>query len=214
MNSVCDHDEGKREASVDTSWNRDEIPQGEPTDDVPGPARRSSYYFLSRARRMVFDEEHWGYRKPFLHDNELAFWGTFKTPTLRNVELTAPYMHNGRLNTLMEVVEFYENDEQQVGNLDRRPQVPRDRTSNTDKHPAIKGLDLSIDDKRALVFFLLCLTDDRVRYEQGPFDHPSIRLVNGYKKVGDAYAEEHIDIEHVGKTGHVGIPTAMFPASQ
>ena len=206
MKPVCDHDEGEREASVDSSWNRDDIPRGEATDDVPGPARRSSYYFLSRARQMVFDEEYWGYRKPFLHDNELAFWGTFKTPTLRNVELTSPYMHNGRLNTLMEVVEFYEDDEQQ--------QLPRDRTSNTDKHPAIKGIDLSIDDKRALVFFMLCLTDDRVRYEQGPFDHPSIRLVNGYKPVDGAYIEEHFDIEHVGNTGHVGSPTALFPSSQ
>ena len=31
----------------------------------------------------------------------------FRTPTLRNVELSAPYMHNGQLSTLKEVVEFY-----------------------------------------------------------------------------------------------------------
>lgn len=204
MKPVCDHDEGKREASVDTSWNRDDIPRGEPTDDVPGPARRSSYHFLSRARQMVFEEEHWGYRKPFLHDNELAFWGTFKTPTLRNVELTAPYMHNGRLNTLLEVVEFYEDVEHQL---------PRDRTSNTDKHPAIKGLDLTIDDKRALVFFLLCLTDDRVDYEKGPFDHPSIRLVNGYKHVDAKYEDEYINVKHVGTTGNA-TPSATFPANE
>jgi len=209
LKPVCDHDLGQREATVDTSWDRDDIPQGEATDDVPGLARRSSYYFLSRARQMVFDEEHWGYRKPLLHDNELAFWGAFKTPTLRNVELTAPYMYNGRFNTLMEVVEFYENDEQQNNRL---PQLPRDRTSNTDKHPAIDGIDLTIDDKRALVFFLLCLTDDRVSHEKGPFDHPSIRIVNGYKSVNGSFEEEHIDVNPVGASGTVGNPSPTFPS--
>lgn len=34
-------------------------------------------------------------------------WGAFKTPTVRNVEYSAPYMHDGSLNTLMEVVEHY-----------------------------------------------------------------------------------------------------------
>jgi cytochrome c peroxidase len=34
-------------------------------------------------------------------------WGAFKTPSLRNVELTAPYMHDGSLKTLREVVDFY-----------------------------------------------------------------------------------------------------------
>src|SRR5690606_24682125 len=33
--------------------------------------------------------------------------GLFKTPTLRNIELTAPYMHDGRFSTLEEVVEHY-----------------------------------------------------------------------------------------------------------
>jgi cytochrome c peroxidase len=34
-------------------------------------------------------------------------WGTFKTPTMRDVARTAPYMHDGSLKTLDEVVEFY-----------------------------------------------------------------------------------------------------------
>jgi cytochrome c peroxidase len=33
--------------------------------------------------------------------------GKFKTPTLRNIELTAPYMHDGSLNTLSDVIELY-----------------------------------------------------------------------------------------------------------
>jgi len=42
----------------------------------------------------VYDEEHWEYRKSFPHHDELAFWGSFKTPSLRNVETNAPDMHN------------------------------------------------------------------------------------------------------------------------
>lgn len=143
---------------------------------------------------MVSNEEFWGYRKPFLHDNELAFWGAFKTPTLRNVELTAPYMHNGRLMTLMDVVEFYADEERQI---------PRSLTANPDKHPAMKGFDLTESDKRALVFFLLCLTDDRVRREEGPFDHPSLELVNGYQDDGAGRLEDVlISIPAVGSKGH------------
>lgn len=191
---------------IDTSWDRIDIPfgdvqtilvNGKPTEElIPGPGRRSEYYFLSRARRLVFNEEFWGYRKPFLHDNELSFWGAFKTPSLRNVELTAPYMHNGRFMTLLDVVEFYEGDGD-------RNQVPRDRNLNPDKHPEMNGFDLTESDKRALVFFLMCLTDDRVRREEGPFDHPSLELVNGYRSQGpDVYEEVLQSIPSVGRGGH------------
>ena len=44
--------------------------------------------------------------------------GKFKTPTLRNVDLTAPYMHDGRFNSLMEVVEFYNSGTKHSVNLD------------------------------------------------------------------------------------------------
>ncbi len=206
IGSTCDYDQDSRMASVDTSWHRADIPLGAPNDDVPGPARRDSYYFLSRARRLVYDERHWGFRKPFLHDNELAFWGTFKTPSLRNVELTAPYMHNGRLMTLMDVVEFYDDEDQER-------QLIRDLTANPDKHPEIGDLNLTDDDKRALVFFLMCLTDDRVRDEQAPFDHPSIEIVNGYKpQEAGIPVEDSITIDAVGQSGHVGVFSASFPS--
>lgn len=42
----------------------------------------------------------------------------FRTPTLRNIELTAPYMHDGRFNTLEEVVEFYSSGQMQSNNVD------------------------------------------------------------------------------------------------
>ncbi len=73
--------------------------------------------------------------------------GKFKTPTLRNIALTAPYMHNGVFNTLEEVVDFY-ND-----NSVFTPEVDNDIT------PDVGGLDLTPEEKAALVAFLKMLTD-------------------------------------------------------
>lgn len=217
----CDLDADFRGKMIDTSWDRSDIPYGDRRKDpllnkdeiVPGPGRRSAYYYLSRARRLVTNEEYWGHRKPFLHDNELAFWGSFRTPTLRNVELTAPYMHNGRLMTLLDVVEFYENEEPaEAGQA--RPQLPRNLAANPDKHPAIGDVDLNDSDKRALVFFLLCLTDDRVRREEAPFDHPEITLVNGYKEVpAGGYEDALIKISATGSMGHSSY-ASRFPSDQ
>ncbi len=156
----------------DQSWDRIGLRDEEGNDT----RNRSAVHFLSRSRALVLSEVPWGLRKPFLHDNELAFWGAFRTPSLRNVELTAPYMHNGRLSSLQEVVEFY----------DRAGDIPRHRDYNPDKHPEIVDLDMTIDDKLALQFFLMCLTDEAVRNHQAPFDHPSLNIVDGYTSVAPA----------------------------
>ncbi|MCB1098421.1 MAG: cytochrome C peroxidase [Verrucomicrobiae bacterium] len=74
--------------------------------------------------------------------------GKFKIPSLRNVELTAPYMHDGRFKTLEEVVEHYSSGVHRSPNLD----------PNLAKHPD-EGIKLSSNDKRALVAFLKTLTD-------------------------------------------------------
>ncbi|WP_415909983.1 MbnP family protein [Oleiharenicola sp. Vm1] len=74
--------------------------------------------------------------------------GRFKTPSLRNVALTAPYMHDGRFRTLEEVVAHYDHGVQRAENLD----------PNLAKHPKA-GLGLSADEQRALVAFLKTLTD-------------------------------------------------------
>ena len=76
--------------------------------------------------------------------------GKFKTPSLRNVALTAPYMHDGRFATLEEVVAHYDHGVQRAANLD----------PNLAKHPAA-GLELLAEDQRALVAFLRALTDVR-----------------------------------------------------
>lgn len=79
--------------------------------------------------------------------------GTFKVPTLRNIALTAPYMHDGRFNTLEEVVEFYSSGIQAHPNLDENLM--------TGGNP--KRLNLSNDDKQAMIAFLHTLTDDIAR---------------------------------------------------
>ena len=77
--------------------------------------------------------------------------GKFSTPTLRNIALTAPYMHDGRFKTLEEVVDHYSDGVKRSANLD----------PNLAKHPP-EGMQLSPVDKKALVAFLRSLTDTNV----------------------------------------------------
>ena len=74
--------------------------------------------------------------------------GKFSVPSLRNVALTAPYMHDGRFRTLAEVVEHYSTGVARSPTLD----------PNLAKHPD-GGVPLSAEDKHALVAFLQTLTD-------------------------------------------------------
>lgn len=74
----------------------------------------------------------------------------FKSPSLRNVELRAPYMHDGRFATLEEVVAFYNNGVQNHPNLD---QALRGRNGQP------RRLNLNAEEQAALVAFLKTLTD-------------------------------------------------------
>lgn len=74
--------------------------------------------------------------------------GKFATPSLRNVALTAPYMHDGRFATLEEVVEHYSSGIHRGPTLD----------PNLAKHPG-GGIRLSDADRSALVAFLRTLTE-------------------------------------------------------
>jgi cytochrome c peroxidase len=76
--------------------------------------------------------------------------GKFAVPSLRNVAVTGPYMHDGRFRTLEEVVEHY------CTGMKRSPTLD----PNLAKHPD-GGVPLSAADQRALVAFLKTLTDDR-----------------------------------------------------
>ena len=78
--------------------------------------------------------------------------GKFKTPTLRNIELTAPYMHNGVFDTLEEVVVFYNIEEKEFATPP--PEVINDINADVD----FLGLN-EPDDVDALVAFMKTLTD-------------------------------------------------------
>ena len=84
----------------------------------------------------------------FLVTTNRADFAKFKTPSLRNVALTAPYMHDGRFSTLEEAVAHYCSGVQRSATLD----------PNLAKHPD-GGVPLSKADQQALVAFLKTLTD-------------------------------------------------------
>jgi cytochrome c peroxidase len=71
----------------------------------------------------------------------------YKTPSLRNIALTAPYMHNGSLQTLADVIGFY--------NLGGHP--------NEGQDPRLQPLDLTTRQQQDLVAFLESLTGDNTR---------------------------------------------------
>jgi cytochrome c peroxidase len=136
--------------------------------------------------------------------DRIAADGAFKTPTLRNIALTAPYFHNGGESTLQQVVEFYNRGgdfhDQNIDNLDAD----------------IQNLGLTDTEKANLVTFLSALTDERVRFDKAPFDHPQLFIPNGHS--GNTIAvtndgtgkatDSLLEIKAVGKNGNGG--TANF----
>ncbi len=81
--------------------------------------------------------------------------GKFRTPTLRNIALTAPYMHDGRFATLEEVLDHYAAGGHGVENED----------------PNITGFSLNDREKQALLAFLRSLTDESLT-ENSQFSSP------------------------------------------
>lgn len=79
--------------------------------------------------------------------------GAFKIPTLRNIQLTGPYMHDGRFATLMQVIEFYNSG---VQNHPQLSPFLKDQSGQPRK------LNLSQEDKAALLLFLNTLTDPAI----------------------------------------------------
>ena len=71
-------------------------------------------------------------------------WGAFKVPTLRELPKTYPYMHNGVLMTLEDVIEYYN----------------RGGLRNANLHPRMRPLNLSEEDKQALLSFLESLSGE------------------------------------------------------
>jgi len=75
--------------------------------------------------------------------------GKFKVPSLRNIAVTAPYMHNGMFKTLKEVIEFYNEPDKHIGNAVNRDSL------------LAKPLQLTRREKKDLEAFLLSLTDQQ-----------------------------------------------------
>jgi cytochrome c peroxidase len=136
----------------------------------------------------------------------------FKIPSLRNVELTGPYMHNGSMATLEEVVEFYarggnfEGRSKQFGMVFPQPELQLDAAARAE-----------------LVAFLRSLTDDRVRYERAPFDHPALAVPHGHPgdhtrilgthALGDTLGEDELLlIPAIGRHGRA-TPIETFDAN-
>lgn len=82
-------------------------------------------------------------------------YGKFKTPTLRNIALTAPYMHDGRFATLEEVLDYYS---EQVNDTPF--------TDNFMQFAFQGGVQLTEDEKAAIIAFLKTLTDET--FEDNP----------------------------------------------
>ena len=117
--------------------------------------------------------------------------GAVKTPSLRNIEITGPYFLNGGQATLDQVVDFYS----------RGGDFP-----SVDVDPNLQRAGFSADDKAAVIAFLKSLTDERVRSQSAPFDHPSLIVPNGMVITDGALNEQTITIPATGAVGGSPLP--------
>jgi cytochrome c peroxidase len=126
--------------------------------------------------------------------------GAFKVPGLRNVELTAPYFHNGGHLSLRSVMLFYGragDAHEGMVTLDGVEIEPLTILGSTE------------EEMQALEAFLLSLTDERVRFQKAPFDHPQLFVPNGAGAPrGIASGDQLTEIPAVGENG--GLPQKKF----
>ena len=168
-------------------------------------------------------------------DTDVGADGAFKIPTLRNVELTAPYFHNGGEDTLEDVVDFYlrggnfrtfdpdaEFPHPIIG-FDVNRENPVEITGLGILQGELKnssaglntGAGLDSVDRDNIVAFLKALTDPRVAKRQAPFDGPQLFVPVGH--VGDENAvvedgngnavDTFIEIPAVGRAGGAVVPS-------
>ena len=101
---------------------------------------------------------------PFMPSND----GKFKSPSLRNVELTAPYMHDGRFKSLEQVIDHYSDHVQPHVNLALAFEDQEDATGRL-------GFHFTKEQKASLLAFLRTLTD-RTFTSEPRFADPFVRL--------------------------------------
>jgi cytochrome c peroxidase len=128
---------------------------------------------------FCFDANQFAIPGPIVPGERVAVDGAFKTPTVRNAALTAPYFHSGGHASLQQVVEFY----------DRGGDFRGLNQDNLD--PDIQPIGFAPEEEQALIAFLNALTDQRVNYEKAPFDHPELIIPKG--ELGDGTSVVTID---------------------
>jgi cytochrome c peroxidase len=125
----------------------------------PDPGRRAGVETLKGVSTM----DRWAWIVPaekrasyeeLRHYLSLAdgLWGEFRTPSLRNVAYTAPYMHNGRLRTLEEVLDYYNSGGLNIGGSKWEPH--RDDHNET----IIRPLGLTDGERQDIIAFLRSLS--------------------------------------------------------
>jgi len=134
--------------------------------------------------------------------------GAFKIPSLRNIEITGPYFHHGGSLTLKQSVEFYA----------RHGDFADVNEPDIDVGLAMVQ-NIGDADANLLVSFLLSLTDERVRWEMAPFDHPQLFIPNGHPATGNHpvlgssyYPDNIIDLSAVGALGRSTLPGGPWPS--
>jgi len=93
--------------------------------------------------------------------------GKFRAPTLRNIEFTAPYMHDGSIETLEQVIEFYSAGGR---NIETGP-FAGDGRFNPFKDGFVHGFSATDQEKQDLIAFLKSLTDTSVM-QSSRFSNP------------------------------------------
>jgi cytochrome c peroxidase len=96
------------------------------------------------------------------HTQQPGDVGKFKVPTLRNVALTAPYMHDGSIATLEEVLDHYAAGGRTIANSP----YAGDGSRNPNKDPLIRGFKLAPEERADLIAFLDSLTDEEIIHDR------------------------------------------------
>lgn len=124
--------------------------------------------------------------------------GAFKAPTLRNVALTGPYMHNGAFATLEEVVWFYANG----GGREQRIDV--------DRH--ILPIELSAQEHEDLVAFLYALTDESAMPEVPKSVPSGLPVVEQYPNLAREVVEQlNVEVTESGVPAHEATTVRVGP---
>lgn len=105
--------------------------------------------------------------------NDWNDMGAFRPPTLRNIELTAPYMHDGSIETLSEVIDMYAAGGRHI----ESGELAGDGRVNPFKSDFVNGFEMTQEEKQDLINFLFSLTDNEFINEPR-FSNPFIQEFN------------------------------------